>query len=88
MTVALPFAVSAAERVTVTLTFRAPSGVRALHLRVRPSACRRQETGGSGQRSTTKRWVTVTLPPGHYELVCNLQNHYANGMRQELVVTG
>jgi uncharacterized cupredoxin-like copper-binding protein len=32
-------------------------------------------------------WVTLTLPPGHYELVCNLQNHYASGMRQELVVT-
>ena len=30
-------------------------------------------------------WNTVTLPPGQYELVCNLENHYANGMYQELV---
>jgi len=29
----------------------------------------------------------VTLAPGRYELVCNLQNHYANRMYQELVVT-
>jgi uncharacterized cupredoxin-like copper-binding protein len=31
-------------------------------------------------------WSTLTLTPGRYELVCNLQNHYANGMHQELVV--
>jgi len=29
----------------------------------------------------------VTLPPGRYELICNLPNHYADGMYQELVVT-
>jgi uncharacterized cupredoxin-like copper-binding protein len=29
----------------------------------------------------------VTLAPGRYELVCNLRNHYANGMHQEIVVT-
>jgi uncharacterized cupredoxin-like copper-binding protein len=29
----------------------------------------------------------VTLAPGHYELVCNLENHYADGMYQELDVT-
>jgi uncharacterized cupredoxin-like copper-binding protein len=43
---------------------------------------------GDGIVSGAVGWVTVTLSPGHYELVCNLQNHYANGMRQELVVTG
>jgi uncharacterized cupredoxin-like copper-binding protein len=32
-------------------------------------------------------WTTVTLKPGHYELLCNLANHYADGMYQELVVT-
>ena len=32
-------------------------------------------------------WVTVTLAPGHYELVCNLIGHYAAGMYTELVVT-
>jgi len=43
---------------------------------------------GDGIASGSVGWVTVTLAPGHYELVCNLQNHYADGMRQELVVTG
>ncbi len=42
---------------------------------------------GEGIGSGSVGWVTITLPPGHYELVCNLTNHYANGMRQELVVT-
>lgn len=42
---------------------------------------------GEGIVSGSVGWVTVTLPPGHYELVCNVTNHYANGMRQELVVT-
>ncbi|MGI8665316.1 MAG: sulfocyanin-like copper-binding protein [Jatrophihabitans sp.] len=37
---------------------------------------------GSGQIG----WVTVTLAPGNYELVCNLPNHYADGMYQKLVV--
>ena len=32
-------------------------------------------------------WTTITLSPGRYELVCNLTNHYANGMYQELDVT-
>ncbi len=36
--------------------------------------------GGSG-------WVTVTLAPGHYELVCNLANHYSAGMYAQLDVT-
>lgn len=43
---------------------------------------------GEGIASGAVGWVTLTLAPGHYELVCNLTNHYANGMRQELVVTG
>ena len=36
--------------------------------------------GGSG-------WVTVTLAPGHYELVCNIANHYRAGMYTQLDVT-
>ncbi|GAA2746033.1 hypothetical protein GCM10009868_29840 [Terrabacter aerolatus] len=43
---------------------------------------------GDGIASGSVGWVTLTLAPGRYELVCNLQNHYADGMRQELVVTG
>ena len=42
---------------------------------------------GEGIRSGSVGWVSVTLPPGRYELVCNLTNHYANGMHQVLVVT-
>lgn len=43
---------------------------------------------GEGIASGAVGWVTLTLGPGHYELVCNLTNHYADGMREELVVTG
>lgn len=42
---------------------------------------------GDGIESGSVGWVTLTLPAGHYELVCNLRNHYANGMHQEFVVT-
>ncbi len=42
---------------------------------------------GEGIASGSAGWVTITLAPGHYELVCNLTNHYANGMHQELIVT-
>lgn len=40
-----------------------------------------------GITSGSVGWTTLTLAPGRYELVCNLKNHYANGMYQELVVT-
>jgi uncharacterized cupredoxin-like copper-binding protein len=42
---------------------------------------------GDGISSGTVGWVTLNLPAGRYELVCNLRNHYANGMHQLLVVT-
>jgi uncharacterized cupredoxin-like copper-binding protein len=42
---------------------------------------------GEGIKSGTVGWVTLNLPAGRYELLCNLRNHYANGMRQLLVVT-
>jgi len=41
---------------------------------------------GDGITSGAVGWVTLMLPAGRYELVCNLRNHYANGMYQELVV--
>lgn len=41
---------------------------------------------GDGIKSGNVGWVTLTLPPGQYELVCNLRNHYANGMYQVFVV--
>ena len=42
---------------------------------------------GEGISARAVGWTTVTLPTGRYELVCNLPNHYANGMHQELDVT-
>jgi uncharacterized cupredoxin-like copper-binding protein len=32
-------------------------------------------------------WVTVELPAGDYELVCNLAGHYAAGMYTDLHVS-
>lgn len=45
------------------------------------------EGTGEGLQPGTSGWVTLTLPPGNYELVCNLPGHYAAGMYTELTVT-
>jgi uncharacterized cupredoxin-like copper-binding protein len=42
---------------------------------------------GDGIRAATVSWITLTLAPGRYELICNLPNHYADGMYQEILVT-
>lgn len=42
---------------------------------------------GEGIKAGTVGWVTLDLAPGRYELVCNLRNHYANGMHQLFVVS-
>ena len=42
---------------------------------------------GSGIRSGSASWTTISLKPGRYELICNLANHYADGMYQELNVS-
>ncbi len=42
---------------------------------------------GDGITSGSVGWTTVTLTPGRYELVCNLPNHYADGMHAQLTVT-
>jgi uncharacterized cupredoxin-like copper-binding protein len=41
---------------------------------------------GDGIRAGATGWVTLTLTPGRYELVCNLPGHYAAGMFTELDV--
>ena len=41
---------------------------------------------GDGIASGAVGWVTLTLAPGRYELVCNLKNHYANGMYEKFDV--
>jgi len=42
---------------------------------------------GDGITSGTVSWATLTLRPGRYELICNLPNHYADGMYEQLVVS-
>lgn len=41
---------------------------------------------GEGIAAGSASWMTISLKPGRYELVCNLANHYADGMYQELDV--
>jgi len=41
---------------------------------------------GDGITAGSTGWVTLALSPGRYELICNLPNHYADGMHQELDV--
>ena len=43
--------------------------------------------GGEGITSGSAGWTTIALPPGRYELVCNLRHHYADGMHATLVVS-
>ncbi len=45
-------------------------------------------TAGTGEGITPGAvgWTTLTLTPGRYELICNLRNHFADGMHQQLVV--
>lgn len=42
---------------------------------------------GDGIAPGASGWVTVTLAPGQYELVCNLPRHYSAGMYTQLTVT-
>jgi uncharacterized cupredoxin-like copper-binding protein len=42
---------------------------------------------GDGITTGATGWVTLTLPAGRYELICNLPGHYQAGMYSELNVT-
>jgi uncharacterized cupredoxin-like copper-binding protein len=42
---------------------------------------------GDGIAAGSTGWVTLRLPAGRYELVCNLPGHYLAGMYSELDVT-
>lgn len=43
---------------------------------------------GDGIVPGASGWTTITLPPGRYELICNIAGHYWAGMYAELDVTG
>jgi uncharacterized cupredoxin-like copper-binding protein len=45
------------------------------------------EGAGQGILPGASSWVTVTLAPGRYEVVCNLPGHYAAGMYSQLTVS-
>ncbi len=45
------------------------------------------EGAGQGIVPGTSGWVTITLTPGRYELLCNLPGHYAAGMYTQLTVS-
>lgn len=42
---------------------------------------------GKGIVPGASGWMTITLAPGQYELVCNLAGHYTAGMFTQLTVT-
>ena len=42
----------------------------------------------SGIAPGTTGWTTISLPPGRYELICNIAGHYQSGMYASLDVTG
>jgi len=44
------------------------------------------EGSGEGIAPGAASWVSLDLPTGHYELICNLSGHYALGMFAELDV--
>lgn len=41
---------------------------------------------GDGILADSKAWTTINLPPGRYELLCNIAGHYGAGMYAELDV--
>jgi uncharacterized cupredoxin-like copper-binding protein len=45
------------------------------------------EGAGQGIVPGASGWVTVTLAPGRYEVVCNLPGHYAAGMYSQLTIS-
>jgi len=42
---------------------------------------------GEGIGAGANAWTTINLPPGRYELLCNIAGHYADGMYGELDTT-
>lgn len=42
---------------------------------------------GNGISTGSRSWVTLTLPPGNYELLCDVPWHYADGMYASFTVS-
>ena len=57
---------------------------RPLNATVPPMMC--GAGSGEGVAPGASSWVTLTLAPGRYELVCNFPGHYAAGMYTQLTV--
>ena len=47
-----------------------------------------EQSNNYGIAPGTTGWTTITLPPGRYELICNIAGHYAAGMYAALDVVG
>jgi uncharacterized cupredoxin-like copper-binding protein len=45
------------------------------------------EGPGNGISTGSRSWVTLTLRPGNYELLCDMPWHYANGMYASFTVS-
>ncbi len=45
-----------------------------------------EQSGNAGIAPGTTGWTTITLPPGRYELICNIAGHHGAGMYTELDV--
>ncbi len=42
-----------------------------------------EQSGNPGISPGTTGWTTITLPPGRYELICDIAGHYGTGMYAE-----
>jgi len=71
--------------------FQVPKSQAAPNARAR-SRCRSREScgadAGDGVLAGATAWTTINLPPGRYELLCNIAGHYGAGMYAELDAIG
>ena len=82
------------ELIVLPLDAGSPVGVRAIGSDARvdettslgEASANCGEGEGDGIQPDRSGWVTLTLAPGRYELICNLPRHYAAGMRALLTV--
>jgi uncharacterized cupredoxin-like copper-binding protein len=46
-----------------------------------------EQTDNIGIAPGATSWTTLNLPPGRYEVICNIAGHYGAGMYAELDMT-